>query len=84
MLGGTICIWLLLFQEFDFEVVVKPRKNNIRPKQLCRIKSQEDGGPMDDELPNAHLFKVEVVLDQFTLITTYLMTGKVPEDYTVA
>jgi hypothetical protein len=24
MLGGRICRWLLLFQEFDFEVIVKP------------------------------------------------------------
>ena len=25
MLGGRICRWLLLFQEYDFEVIVKPR-----------------------------------------------------------
>jgi hypothetical protein len=24
ILGGRICIWLLLFQEYDFEIVVKP------------------------------------------------------------
>ena len=24
VLGGRICKWLFLFQEFDFEVVVKP------------------------------------------------------------
>jgi hypothetical protein len=24
MLGGRICRWLLLFQEFEFEVIVKP------------------------------------------------------------
>jgi hypothetical protein len=24
VLGGIICRWLLLFQEFDFEVIVKP------------------------------------------------------------
>jgi hypothetical protein len=24
VLGGRICRWLLLFQEFDFEVIVKP------------------------------------------------------------
>jgi hypothetical protein len=26
LLGGRICQWLLLFQEFDFEVIVKPGK----------------------------------------------------------
>jgi hypothetical protein len=29
VLGGRICIWILLFQEFDFEVIVKPRKFNV-------------------------------------------------------
>jgi hypothetical protein len=28
VLGGRICRWLLLFQEFDFEVIVKPGKLN--------------------------------------------------------
>jgi hypothetical protein len=28
LLQGRICIWLLLFQEFDFEVIVKPGKLN--------------------------------------------------------
>jgi hypothetical protein len=28
MLGGRICRWILLFQEFDFEVIVKPGKIN--------------------------------------------------------
>jgi hypothetical protein len=28
VLGGRICHWLLLFQEFDFEVIVKPGKLN--------------------------------------------------------
>jgi hypothetical protein len=28
VLGGRICIWLLLFQEYDFEIVVKPGRMN--------------------------------------------------------
>jgi hypothetical protein len=31
VLGGRICRWLLLFQEYDFEVIVKPRKLNAGP-----------------------------------------------------
>jgi len=31
VLGGRICKWLLLFQEFDFEVVVKPERLNAEP-----------------------------------------------------
>jgi hypothetical protein len=25
--GGRICKWLLLFQEYDFEIIVNPEKN---------------------------------------------------------
>jgi hypothetical protein len=28
VLGGRMCRWLLLFQEYDFEVIMKPRKFN--------------------------------------------------------
>jgi hypothetical protein len=34
VLGGRICRWLLLFQEFDFEVIVKLGKLNARPDHL--------------------------------------------------
>jgi hypothetical protein len=32
--GGRIYRWLLLFQEFDFEVIVKPGKLNAGPDHL--------------------------------------------------
>jgi hypothetical protein len=31
VLEGKICRWLLLFQEYDFEVIVNPGKLNSRP-----------------------------------------------------
>ena len=31
---GRICRWLLLFQEFEFEVVVRPGKLNVGPDHL--------------------------------------------------
>jgi hypothetical protein len=37
VLGGRICIWILLFQEFDFEVIVKPEKMNVGPDHLLRV-----------------------------------------------
>jgi hypothetical protein len=41
MLGGRICRWLLLFQEFDFEVIVKLGKLNARPDHLSRVTNGE-------------------------------------------
>ena len=34
VLGGNICRWLLLFQEYDFEFVVQPRSMNVGPNHL--------------------------------------------------
>jgi hypothetical protein len=39
ILGGRICRWLLLFQEYDFEVIIKPRKLNAGLDHLSRILS---------------------------------------------
>jgi hypothetical protein len=41
VLVGTICLWLLLFQEFDFEVIVKPGKLNAGPDNLSRVTNGE-------------------------------------------
>jgi hypothetical protein len=40
VLGGRICRWLLLFQEFDFEVLVKLDKLNVGPA-TCRGSQME-------------------------------------------
>ena len=40
--GGTICKWILLFQEYDFEVVLKLGKLNERPDHLSHILSGEE------------------------------------------
>jgi hypothetical protein len=39
VLEGSICRWLLLFQEFDFEVIVKLENMNVGLDQLSRIQT---------------------------------------------
>jgi hypothetical protein len=41
VLGGRIYRWLLLIQEFDFEVIVKPGKLNARLDHLSRVTNGE-------------------------------------------
>jgi hypothetical protein len=65
ILGGRICRWLLLFQEYDFEVVVKTGKLNVGPYHLSCILSGEDVGNLDDSLPDAQLFSIKMVDDYF-------------------
>jgi hypothetical protein len=58
VLGERICRWLLLFQEFDFEVIVKPRKLNAGPDHLSRVTNGEEPTNLEDNFPDAHLFSI--------------------------
>jgi hypothetical protein len=58
VLGGRICRWLLLFQEFDFEVKVKHRRLNVGPDHLYRITNGEEPNNLEYTFPNEKLFPV--------------------------
>ena len=75
VLEGRISIWLLLFQEFTFEVIVKPRRLTVRPDHLSRLETGENEGSLNDQLPDADIFHVEAILDYLADIATYLTTG---------
>jgi len=80
-LGGRICLWLLLFQEYDFDVIVKPRKLNASPDHLSRLESRE-GGNIDDSLLDAQLFSIRMVDDHFWVVIQFLNTKVSPAEYT--
>jgi len=60
MLGGRICKWLLLFQEFEFEVVVKHGRSNAWPDHLSKITNGEEPDKLEDKFPDAQLFSVQI------------------------
>ena len=41
VLGGNICRWMLLFQEFDFEIIMNPGQVNALPNHLSHIEIGE-------------------------------------------
>lgn len=84
VLGGTIYRWLLLLQEFDFEAILKPGKQNFGLGYLSQIQSGESSMSIDDLLPDAHLFRVEVVDDHFSNIDIFLMTRIEPMEPTTS
>ena len=82
VLGGNICRWLLLFQEFDFEVVVKPGPLNVGPDLLSRIESGEEPTILEDNFPDAQLFVIHMMDNQnheFNEIIHFLSTSYAPE-----
>ena len=74
MLGGRICRWLLLFQEFDFEVVVKPGRLNVVPYHLSRITNGEEKNILEDTFHDAQLFSVQIVDEYFSNIIEFFST----------
>jgi hypothetical protein len=53
VLGGKICKWILMFQEYDFEIIVKPGRMNKGPNHLSRLEHGEETTSMEDTLPYA-------------------------------
>jgi hypothetical protein len=53
VLGGRICRWLLLFQEFDFKVIVKPGMLNVGHDHLSRVTDGEETTNLEDNFPDA-------------------------------
>jgi len=82
MLGGIICRWFFLLEDFEFEVIFKPCKHNVDPIHLSRIESREVGHGLDDELPDRLLFRVEAIPNQLVEIAKFLTTGQALTDYT--
>jgi hypothetical protein len=78
---GRICRWILLFQDFLFEVIVKPRRCNVGQNHLSRLESRESGGAVDDQLPYADLFWIEAIPEYLEDIVSFLSTHNFPETY---
>jgi len=66
VLGGKICRWILLFQEYDFEVVFKPGGLNVGPDHLSRLEIGEEPMNIEDNLPDVQLLAIKIVDDHFT------------------
>jgi hypothetical protein len=83
VLGGRICIWLLLFQEYYFEIMVKPGRMNKGPDHLSRLEHGEEPTSLEDTLPDAQLLAIRKVDDHFAKIVQFLSTGLEPSEYTI-
>ena len=73
---GRICRWLRLFQEFEFEVIVRLGKLNVGPNHLSRIDTGEEPTGVEDDLPDAHLFRIEAVQEELEETAQFLENGQ--------
>ena len=83
VLGGRICKWLMLFQEYDFEIIVKPGTMNKGLDHLSRLEYGEETTSLEDALLDAQLLAIRNIDDHFTQIVQFLSIGMVPSEYTI-
>lgn len=69
---------LLLFQEYDFEIIFKPRQLNIGPGQLSWIEMGEEPTNMEENLLNSQLFYITYVDNYFENNIEFLHTRTAP------
>ena len=72
-----------MFQEFDFEIVVKPEQLNAGLDHLSRTENGEEPTNIEDGMPNAQLFRVEIVDDYYGPIVHFLSTILSPADMSI-
>jgi hypothetical protein len=83
VLGGRICKLIMLFQKYDFEIVVNPGRMNKEPHHLSRLEHGEEPTSLEDTLPDAQLFSIRKFDDHFTEIVHFLSIGMTPREYIV-
>ena len=61
---------------------MKPGRLNAGPNHLSRIETGEEPTNLEDNLPDAQLFSIQITDDYFRDIIEFLMTGTAPEEFT--
>ena len=80
-ISGKLARWMLLLQEFDIEVKVKPGKAHQNADYLSRIKDEPGFELVGDTFPDEDLFIINVE-SPYRKIIHYLSTGECPKDMT--
>ena len=70
----------MLFQEFEFEIIVQPDESIVVPDHLPTIEIREYAVKIDDELLDAHLFRVEGILMELKNISQFSDQGQAPKE----
>lgn len=83
VLGVQIFKWPLSFQEYDFEVVVKPGRLNVGPNHLSHIETGEEPTSLEEGLLDVKLFAVCIADGHFKDIIHFIITRTSLKGYSV-
>jgi len=75
--------WVLFLQKFHFDIVVRPSKQHSNADFMSRLKDKENlnGSSLEDDIPDANLFEVDIIHTEYADILNYLSTNSFLEDY---
>jgi len=57
---GRIARWMLLLQEYDFEIIHKPSRQHVMANHLSRVTIGQSAIRVKDQFPDTNLFMVQV------------------------
>ena len=83
-LTGRLARWMLLLQEFDFQIQHRPGVQHVVADYLRRLESGEPTETAYNDLPDANLFNLTTMSDDnedewITEMTHFLSSGLPPE-----
>ena len=81
-LSGRIARWVLLLQEFNFTIKLRPRKSHANADHLSQLNEEIGTKPIDDSFPAAQLFYIDVIPHEYAEIIEYLQSNKFLTDFT--
>jgi hypothetical protein len=77
-LSGRLARWILLLEEFDYTVEYKPGRMHKQDDHLSRLSKDLGSLPLEDDIPYASLFAIDVVLTWYNHIVEFLSTQQLP------
>ncbi|CAN6687748.1 unnamed protein product [Malus baccata var. baccata] len=73
--------WMLLLQEFDFEIRDKKGSENVVADHLSRLVHQEDVVPIPETFPDEQLMSIEVSMPWYADLVNYLASKVIPSEF---
>ena len=81
-LTGRLARWMMLLQEYNYEVRVRPGKQHVNADFLSRLDHQDTGEPICDDFPDEHLFHIEGEDSLYYDILQFIVHGFTPPNLT--
>ena len=81
-LSRRLACWMLLLQEYDFEVKVTPGKQHVNADYLSRLQHPEEGETLSDNFPDEHLFHLQTQDSLYYDIVQFMTKGIIPSKLT--